>query len=133
MLRGLLFAGMARNAVDERGFESVRRSRSAQQDLPKISLSAFKALVREQFLMLLIDEEASLAAIPSMLPPDQETRRKAFDLIKELLSARGEFTETDKERLDRIAKLFDVDSGLGSFLRVLARPSVQGEPLVKAS
>jgi hypothetical protein len=133
VLRGLLFAGMARNAVDERGFESVRRIRSAQQDLPKVALSVFKALVREQFFMLLIDEEASLAAIPSMLPPDQETRRKAFDLIKELLSARGEFTDTDKGRLDRIAKLFDVDSGPGSFRKGLARPSVQEEPLVKAS
>ncbi len=33
-------------------------------------LPAFKALVREQFNMLLIDPEAALAAIPSMLPAD---------------------------------------------------------------
>jgi hypothetical protein len=132
VLRALLFAGMARNAVDERGFESVRRIRSAQQDMPSLTLSAFKALVREQFLMLLIDQEAALAAIPSMLPPEADTRRKAFALIDELLSARGELTETDKERLARVAKLFDVDSGLGSFRKVVALP-VEGEPLVRAS
>jgi hypothetical protein len=132
-LRALLFAGMGRKAVDERGFECIRRIRSAQQDMPSLPLPAFKALVREQFLMLLIDQEASLASIPSMLPPEPETRRKAFELIKELLSARGELTETDKERLARVARLFDVDGGLGSSGKVVALPSVQGEPWVRAS
>ena len=42
-------------------------------------LSAFKATVREQFYMLLIDTEAALGAIPSMLPDDLDTRQKAFD------------------------------------------------------
>ena len=48
--------------------------------------------------MLLIDEEAALAAIPSMLPPDTAVRGKAFGLIKEILSARGEITAADTER-----------------------------------
>ena len=69
---------MGRAAVDERGFEAVRRIRETFSDVP---LSVFKATVREQFYMLLIDPEAALAAIPSMLPDDPETRRKAFDLI----------------------------------------------------
>ena len=67
---GSCMSGMARAAVDERGFEAVRRIRRAHGDMP---LSAFKALVREQFYMLLIDPEAALAAIPSMLPADAET------------------------------------------------------------
>ena len=78
---------MARGAVDERGFEAVRRIRKSHGDMP---LAEFKALVREQFNMLLIDTEAALAAIPAMLPSDVETRRKAFELIKTALSARGE-------------------------------------------
>ncbi len=89
---------MARAAVDERGFEVVRRIRQAHGDMP---LADFKALVREQFYMLLIDQEAALAAIPSMLPADAETRRKAFDLIDEVLSARGELSAEDKKRLQR--------------------------------
>ena len=52
VIRGLLYAGMARAAVDERGFEAVRRIRRTHGDMP---LSDFKALVREQFYMLLID------------------------------------------------------------------------------
>ena len=68
-------AGMPRAAIDERGFEALRRVRDAHTDL---SLSAFKALVREQYNMLLVDEAAALAAIPSMLPPDADTRAASF-------------------------------------------------------
>ncbi len=66
----LLYVGMARACVDERGFEAIRRL-AARDDRrsPRLTLRDFKALVREQFLMLLIDEEAALAAIPGLLPP----------------------------------------------------------------
>ena len=56
---------VARLSVNERAFEMVRRIRRTHGDLP---LSAFKALVRDQFNMLLIDQEAALAAIPALLP-----------------------------------------------------------------
>ena len=66
IIRALLYVGTGRAAVDERGFEALRRIRRAHGDIP---LSAFKALVREQFYLLLIDTEAALAALPSMLSP----------------------------------------------------------------
>jgi len=64
--------------------------------------------------MLLIDTEGSLAAIPAMLPPDADLRLKAFNLIKQVASVRGEFSATDRERLQRLAKLFGVDEKGGS-------------------
>ena len=93
-------------AIDERGFELTRRIRQAHSDLP---LSDFKALVREQFNMLLIDQEAALAAIPAMLPSDAEARQKAFSLIKEVLGARGDMSPEDEKRISEVARLFDVD------------------------
>jgi hypothetical protein len=128
-IRSLLFAGMTRAAIDERGFEVVRRIRRANGGMP---LSTFKALVREQFYMLLVDSEAALAAIPSMLPTDPDIRIKAFNLIKEVLSARGDVTAADNERLDRLAKLFDVDNS-SPFRKVVAPSADQGPPLDKAS
>ncbi len=107
VIRGLLYAGMGRRAIDERGFEAVRRIRQAHGDL---SLAAFKALVREQFNILLIDSDAALAAIPSMLPPDAEARRVAFGLIRTVLSARGEISGEAGKRLDEVARLFEPDS-----------------------
>lgn len=106
VIRGLLYAGMGRRAIDERGFEAVRQIRQAHGDL---SLSAFKALVREQFNILLIDSDAALAAIRSMLPPDAEARRVAFGLIRTVLSARGEISDEDRKRLDEVAQLFEPD------------------------
>jgi hypothetical protein len=108
VVRGLLYVGMPRATIDARGFEMARRIRRAHGD---VSLSDFKALVREQFNILLIDQNAALAAIPSMLPSDTETRLKAFDLIKQVLEARGDLSADDKKRLNEVAQLFGVDEG----------------------
>jgi hypothetical protein len=94
----------------------MRRIREAHTDMP---LSEFKALLREQFYILLIDTEAALAVIPSMLPADAKTRRKGFELIKEVMSARGELSAGDKERLLRVARLFDLPEE-SSMVRSLA-------------
>ena len=107
-IRGLLYAGMGRGAVDERGFEAVRRIRHEHGDVP---LASFKALVREQFNMLLVDTEAALAAIPSMLPADVKLRQEAFELINRVLEARGELSAEDQERLQRVKRLFTDDAG----------------------
>ena len=103
VIRGLIFVGLGRAAVDERGFEALRRIRDKYTDL---TLTQFKALVREQFYMLLLDTEAALSAIPSLLPPEPETRQKALGLIKEVLNALGELSAEDRERLQRVSRLF---------------------------
>jgi pimeloyl-ACP methyl ester carboxylesterase len=108
VIRGILYAGMPRAAIDERGAEALRRIRETYTDLP---LSAFKSLVREQYNMLLIDQEAALAAIPSMLPPDAETRREAFNLIRQVLEARGALSAQDIARMGEVARLFGIDEG----------------------
>jgi hypothetical protein len=108
VIRGLLYAGMTRAAVDERGFEALRRIRDAHTDL---SLSDFKALVREQYNMLLIDQGAALAAIAPMLPPDAGKRAEAFDLIRQVLSARGALSAQDNERLAEVGRLFGIGEG----------------------
>jgi hypothetical protein len=108
VIRSLIYAGMKRAAVDERGFELARRIREAHGDIP---IEDFKALVREQFNILLIDEKAALAAIPSMLPPDMETREKGYNLIKQVLSARGELSAEDKKRIGEVARLFGLEAG----------------------
>jgi hypothetical protein len=107
LIRGLLYAGMSRTAVDERGFEMVRRIRRENDSLP---LSEFKALVRDQFFMLLIDGDAALAAIPAMLPADLTVRQQALDIIRQVIAARGDLSNEDKSRLAQVAKLFGEDT-----------------------
>jgi hypothetical protein len=100
----------------------VRRLRRAHGDIP---LSVFKALVREQFNMLLVDENAALAAIPGMLPADPEIRREAFGLVSLTLGACGEFSAEDQRRLNEVAQLFGVDtaSATGANITLLPKAS----------
>ena len=111
LVRALLYVGIPRGAVDERGFETIRRLRDTKVGEPRQALSAFKAMVREQFFMLLIDEQAALAAIPDLLPPDADSRKRAFALLRKVLSAAGEIKAETAERLQRIARLFGIDAG----------------------
>jgi hypothetical protein len=109
-VRALVYAGVPRGAVDERGLEAVRRLRlAAELGMPRLTLAEFKTMVREQFFMLLLDTEAALEAIPALLPSDPEVRRKAFEGICQVLSSRGEIAGEVAERLQRVARLFGVE------------------------
>jgi len=126
VIRSLIYVGMNRAAVDERGFELARRIREAHGDMP---VAEFKELVREQFNILLIDQKAALEAIPSMLPADVEGRQKAYELIHQVLRARGELSAEDNERMKDVARLFGVEgSGAKSHLREIGK-----KPQAKAS
>jgi hypothetical protein len=107
VIRGALYVGMAHGSVDERGFELIRRIRNTSGDLPRLTLADFKILVREQYFMLLIDEDAALAAIPSLLPRDTETRQRGLMILRDVLSARGDLAGEALERFTRISALFE--------------------------
>ena len=128
LVRALLWAGMARRAVDERGFAAITRLRDAHEAHRRMSLADFKALVRAQYQMLTIDEEAALAAIPALLPDAVDERRAAFAIIRGIIEASGAPGDAQAARLQRISALF----GLGPELVTLA-PDTPGAPGRKAS
>src|SRR6185312_11830668 len=105
IVRSVLYVGAARASVDERAFESVRRLRDNNPE-KILSLPEFKKMIRDQFLMLIIDQEASLAAISSMLPADGAEKLAALSLTKDILNVRGPPTGTAAERLAQIETLF---------------------------
>jgi len=110
-IRALLYIGMARGMVDERSLEALRRMRREDAG-ERLTLAEFKMLVREQFFMLLLDQEAALAAIPKMLPTDMEARRAVYTSIREVLSAAGEISGETRTRFERVAELFGLGEGL---------------------
>jgi hypothetical protein len=105
VIRGMLYVGMARGMVDERSIEALRRLRSSDANA-RFTLAQFKTLVREQFFMLLLEPEASLAAIPKLLPPGQDERRAGLAVIRDVLSASAEISGEIAKRLDRVTQLF---------------------------
>jgi pimeloyl-ACP methyl ester carboxylesterase len=107
LIRALLYVGMSRGSADERGFEMIRRIRATQDEMPRLTLAEFKTLVREQYFMLLIDQDAAVAAIPGLLPSNAEKRRRALGILREVVVASGERTREAKARLDQMAEMFE--------------------------
>jgi hypothetical protein len=123
-VRALLYVGGARNSVDEREFEIVRRIRHEPLVSPSLSLPEFKALAREQFYMLLIDQAAALAAIPKMLSEDADKRRKALDIVKRVLTAGGALSGEEQTRFARVTQLFDSGTETGAANVISLSPAI---------
>jgi hypothetical protein len=68
-----------------------------------------------------------------MLPPDAETRREAFGLIRQALGAIGEFSVEDKKRLDAVARLFGLDEASTAAPNLTVVASARQETQAKAS
>jgi hypothetical protein len=64
-----------------------------------------------------------------MLPPDIESREKAYETIQQLMLARGELSAEDNARMKEIAALFGLEGGKAkSHLREVGK-----KPQAKAS
>jgi len=74
-----------------------------------LTLEQFKAMVREQYFMLLIDPGAALAAIPKMLPDNAEARSEGLAAVFQILTASGDSVGEAAERLSRLAQLFGLE------------------------
>ena len=119
-IRALIYVGMARGFVDERGIAALRRIRLTE-DASRMTLAQFKATAREQFLLLLLEPEAALSAIPKLLPADPAERRKGLAAIRNVLGAGGEISGDVAERLKRVTALFEAnDAGFPTIERARA-------------
>ena len=111
ILRGMLYVGMVRGMVDERSLEALRRIRISTSTAGKrLTLAQFKTIVREQFFMLLLDQDATLAAIPKLLPASENERRAGLEAIGNVLSASAEISGEMAKRLERVTQLFGLST-----------------------
>lgn len=131
-IRGLIYVGLARGFVDERGVAALRRIRLTEE-ASRMTLAQFKTTAREQFFLLLLEPEAALAAIPKMLPADVAERRKGLAAIRNVLSAGGEISGEAAERLRRVTALFETDEAIPSVIGADKVPFVPGTERAKAS
>ena len=63
-------------------------------------------MVRQQFLMLVIDEEAAIAALPGLLPPDEAERLAVLDMLRGVLAAAGPLDGESARRMERVTAIF---------------------------
>jgi hypothetical protein len=109
VVRAGLYIARGQHAIDARTFEILRRTLKAH---PEITLARFKAVVREQWARLLLDEKAALQALPRLLPAEAEARRALFDqigdLIRTISTAAGALEGEAKRRLEEMKVLFSM-------------------------
>jgi pimeloyl-ACP methyl ester carboxylesterase len=107
-IRALIYCGMADATFDERGFAALKHIRKEHGD--NYSLAEFKQRVREQYYMLLLDEERAVAAIPGLISGNSELAGQLLPMLRRVLTARGPMTPERETRLARIATLMNGES-----------------------
>jgi hypothetical protein len=105
VLRALLYIRIPEGAVDERSFNFLRRMRADAGE--GLTLAAFKKLVREQFLMLLLDERRAVEAIPAMLATDPDLASHMTSNLHRIIGVVGLRTNQAKARLEEIEELIE--------------------------
>jgi hypothetical protein len=103
-IRALLYVRTAENAADERGFEVLRRIRAEHGG--KTTLSQFKDEVRDQYLMLLVDEQRALETIPVVLKGSEGEAPTLLEFIRKVATAGGRLNEEGQRRLAQVEELF---------------------------
>jgi hypothetical protein len=108
VFRALIYIRLPQGSADERGFEMLRLVRASRPVGQRRSLAQVKQIVREQFLLLMLDEERALRTLPTLLGDDAEERKTAVDILHKVLAARGPLPDEGKRRLARVEALLGV-------------------------
>jgi len=105
-LRALVYVGLAERVTDERTFNMLQRIRDEHGR--KISLAAFKQALREQFLMLLLDPQGALAALPKLLEQAHAAEiRSMLGDVRRVVTAGGLLGAHRQGRLKAVEEIFE--------------------------
>ncbi|MBV8192322.1 MAG: DUF3141 domain-containing protein [Alphaproteobacteria bacterium] len=108
VIRALIYIRMPERSVDERSYAMLKAIRSMQPVNDRMSHADFKAALREQFLLLRLDEEKAASTIPRLLPDSDSLRRAGLEALHRMMEARGALSEESARRLTRVEALFGV-------------------------
>ncbi len=102
-IRSILYVRMPEGAADERRFQVLQRLRDGEPG----DLEEFKSLVREQFLMLTLDEEAAVDALPKLLTGNQDQIERALDAVRLIANTGSKAAGDVAKRLKRVEAIFN--------------------------
>jgi hypothetical protein len=105
-VRALIYVRLPEGKVDERGFAALKQISAELPAAKRIGLARFKEIVKEQYLILLMDAERAIAALPKLLPSNRRQCEEALALVRRVLSARGALPEEGRRRLERVEAMF---------------------------
>jgi len=106
VIRSIIWIRLPLGSVDERGYAMLMAVREMQPVNRRMTLGEMRAALRDQYLLLRLDEERTVAAIPRLLPDSAQARQAAVDAIRRVVEATGALPQESARRLARIEKLF---------------------------
>jgi hypothetical protein len=121
VVRAMLYIRIPEGVVDERAFNLLRQMR--EESGKGLTLSAFKKLVREQFLMLLIDERRAVEAIPELLDRDPDLASRYASDLQHIIEVVGIGGSVSKIRLSEMRHVFE-RSGAREPSKIVAAGSI---------
>jgi len=101
LVRAVLFVTSADRALDERCASALY---AARHDLSHLSLEQYKALVRDQFFMLLLERERAFKAIATMVK-ESDQRAVLLKRVTAIIGADNMSTAVVRERIGHLEKL----------------------------
>ena len=105
-VRALIYVRLPEGKVDDRGFAALKQISAELPAAKRVGLARFKEIVKEQYLMLLLDAERAITALPKLLPSNRRQCEEALALVRRVLAARGDLPEEGRRRLERIEAMF---------------------------
>ena len=107
-LRSIVYVQKAEGSADERSFAVIKQLHDAQPPGRPRTMAELKAALRDQAMLLRLDEERAIKALPKLLPRDPEERERTLRAVQRVVSVSGDLTSEGKRRLARIEHLFGI-------------------------
>jgi hypothetical protein len=105
-VRTLIYVRLPEGKVDERGFAALKQISAELPAAKRIGIARLKEIMKEQYLILLLDADRAIAALPKLLPDNRRQREEALALVRRVLAARGALPEEGRRRLDSVEAIF---------------------------
>ena len=106
VIRAIMHVRLPERTVDERGFAVLQAIRRLQPANRRRSLGEIKAIFRDQYMLLHLDEERAIRAIPHLLPDGAERRAAGWKAVTDVIAASGSLPDEGRRRLERLRELF---------------------------
>jgi lauroyl/myristoyl acyltransferase len=103
--RVLVYIGRAQHRIDKSTFAALRKLLLAH---PELSPAEFKAAVREQWAILIVDERAAIDALPQLVPPD--ARRTFADFVQATVTATSKLNSDGQRRLRDVLRMLETST-----------------------
>ena len=105
-VRALIYVRLPEGKVDQCGFAALKQISAELPAAKRVGVARFKEIVKEQYLLLLLDAERAIAALPKLLPGNRRQCEEALALVRRVLAARGALPDEGRRRLERIEAMF---------------------------